>query len=237
MLTRYVVRGQIEVSPQLLAAAEVNPTPAHRCEPGALKPVVVQSARRVDASSRWHLPVALGRPLALAVDTSAALVVLPGRVIELVTAAEQTLTALCAVVVRTNALLERAEGITGTAEDVLRAADRAVTAAAGTVEQAHAATDRAIALLGAYSDALNRLAPMVSRLADTTHASDVDALAHLLGRLPQLADAVDHQVIPLLAHLEEVVPDMDQLLDQASQLSHMASRLPKVFRRPNHQPS
>ena|SRR5436305_14963480 len=69
MLTRYVVRGQIEVSPQLLAAAEVNPTPAHRCEPGALKPVVVQSARRVDASSRWHLPVALGRPLALAVDT------------------------------------------------------------------------------------------------------------------------------------------------------------------------
>src|SRR2546423_340037 len=110
MLTRYVVRGQIEVSPQLLAAAEVNPTPAHRCEPGALKPVVVQSARRVDASSRWHLPVALGRPLALAVDTSAVLAALPGRVIELVTVAEQTLTALCAVVVRTNALLDRADG-------------------------------------------------------------------------------------------------------------------------------
>jgi methyl-accepting chemotaxis protein len=227
---------EAEVSAQLLAPAEFSPAPADRCEPEALKPVPVQSARRMDGSARWHLPVALGRPLALAVDTSAALVALPGRVIELVTAAEQTLTALCAVVVRTNALLERAERITGTAEDVLRAADRAVTAAAGTVEQAQTATDRAIALLGAYSDALNRLAPMVSRLADTTHTSDVDALAHLLARLPQLADAMDHQVIPLLGHLEEVVPDMNQLLDQASQLSHMASRLPKVFRRPNHQP-
>jgi ABC-type transporter Mla subunit MlaD len=227
---------EAEVTAQLLAPAEFNPTPAPRCEPDALRPVPVLSPRRGDSGSRWHLPGVLGRPLAIAVDTSAALVALPGRVIELVTVAEQALTALCAVVVRTNALLERAEGITGTAEDVLRAADRTVTAAAGTVEQAHAAADRAIALLGAYSDALNRLAPMVSRLADT-HASDVDALVQLMGRLPQLADAMDHQVIPLLGHLEEVVPDMNQLLDQACQLSHMASRLPKVFRRPNPQPA
>jgi hypothetical protein len=113
----------------------------------------------VDSGSLWRLPIALGRPLAVAVDTSAALAALPGRVIELVTVAEQTLTALRAVVVRTNALLERAEGITATAEGILRAADHAANAAAGTVEQAHTTTDRVIALLGAYSDALNRLAP------------------------------------------------------------------------------
>jgi hypothetical protein len=154
------------IAPQLPAAAEFNPTPAHHCEPDAPKPVPVWSCGPVDSGSLWRLPIALGRPLAVAVDTSAALAALPGRVIELVTVAEQTLTALRAVVVRTNALLEHAEGITATAEGILQAADRAANAAAGTVEQAHTTTDRVIALLGAYSDALNRLAPMVRRLAD-----------------------------------------------------------------------
>jgi hypothetical protein len=174
--------------------------------------------------------IALGRPVAAVVDTSAALVALPGRILDLVTEAEQTLAALRATVVRTDALLERVEDITGGAEDVMRAADRAVTAAAGTVDQAHTLTDTATLLLAAYSDALNRLAPMVRRLAETTGANDVDALVNLVGRLPQLADAIDHEVIPLLGHLEQVVPDVNQLLDRAAQLSHMASRLPKVFR-------
>ncbi|HYZ35309.1 MAG TPA: hypothetical protein VE673_01095 [Pseudonocardiaceae bacterium] len=41
---------------------------------------------------------------------------------------------------------------------------------------------------------------------------------------------MDHEVMPLLSHLEQVVPEINQLLDRAAQLSHMASRLPKVFR-------
>ena len=77
---------------------------------------------------------------------------------------------------------------------------------------------------------------MVRHLANPTHPSDVDAFVQLLERLPQLADAMDHQVIPLLSHLKDVVPDMNQLLDQAYQFRHMASRLPRVFPRPNHQP-
>lgn len=132
------------IAPQLPAAAEFNPTPAHHCEPDAPKPVPVWSCGPVDSGSLWRLPIALRRPLAVAVDTSAELAALPGRVIELVTVAEQTLTALRTVVVRTPALPGGAEGITATAEGVLRAADRA----AGTVEQAHTTTDRVIALLG-----------------------------------------------------------------------------------------
>jgi hypothetical protein len=76
----------------------------------------------------------------------------------------------------------------------------------------------------------HRLAPTVRRLADTTQAHGLDALVHLVGWLPQLADAMDHEVMPLLSHLEQVVPEINQLLDRAGQLSHMASRLPKVFR-------
>ena len=125
-----------------------------------------------DSSSLRRLPVALSHPVATVMDTSATLVALPGRIIDLVAVVEQTLTALRVLVLRTNASLQRAEDITGTVEEVIRDADRAVTAAAGTVEKAHSLTDSTIALLGAYSDALNRLAPTVRRLAVTLTRSD-----------------------------------------------------------------
>jgi hypothetical protein len=59
--------------------------------------------RRIDSNSLRRLPVVLSRP---ALDTSAVLVSLPGRVIDPVTVAEQTLTAPRAVTARTDALLE-----------------------------------------------------------------------------------------------------------------------------------
>ncbi|MGH3810998.1 MAG: hypothetical protein ACRDUV_00890 [Pseudonocardiaceae bacterium] len=67
-----------------------------------------------------------------------------------------------------------------------------------------------------------------------TQPGEVDALARLLDRLPRLADEMDHGVVPLLGHLEQVGPGINQLLDRVSQLNHMASRLPTVFRRRNH---
>jgi hypothetical protein len=71
----------------------------------------------------------------------------------------------------------------------------------------------------------------VRRLAETTQPHEVEALVTLLDRLPQLAEAMEHEVIPLLGHLAPVAPDIDLLLDRVSQLNHLASRLPKVFRR------
>jgi hypothetical protein len=111
--------------------------------------------RRIDSSSLQWLPVVLSHPVVTAVDTSAVLVSLPGRVIDPVTAAEQTFTAPRAVVAQTDALLERVEHVADTAEDVI----------------------------------------------------------------------------------QQVAPGVDQLLDLASQLGHVATRRPKVFRRPHHQPS
>lgn len=50
-----------------------------------------QNHRRPDTSSLWGFPVALSYRIAAAIDTSAALVSLPGRVVDLVTVAEQAL--------------------------------------------------------------------------------------------------------------------------------------------------
>jgi len=208
-------------------------TCALRCAPDDLE----RNHRRIDSSSLHRLPIVLSHPVSAAVGISAVLVSLPARVIDLVTVAEQRLTAIGAVVARTSALPERAEHVISTAEDVIRRADRAVTDAGGTAQQARTLTDSAIALLDPSSGTLDQLASVVRRLAETTQASDIDALVDLAGRLPQLADAMHQQVLPQLVHLQQVAPDVHQLLDLASQLSHMATRLPKVFRRPHHQPS
>ena len=54
----------------------------------------------------------LGRPVAVGAHTTAALVTLPGRVIGLMTLAEQTLSAMRTTVTRTDALLDRVEALT-----------------------------------------------------------------------------------------------------------------------------
>jgi ABC-type transporter Mla subunit MlaD len=176
----------------------------------------------------------LGRPVAVVAHTTAALVTLPGRVIGLMTLAEQTLSAMHTTVTRTDALLDRVETLTCTAEGVVHAAGRAVPAAAGAIEEARVLTARAAPLLEGYSEPLRRLEPMVRRLAEAAQQDGIDALVTLLDRLPQLADAMDHEVIPLLAHLDQVGPDVNQLLDRVFLLNHMTSRLPTVFRRRNH---
>ena len=111
--------------------------------------LVVEPHSPADSSSLRRLPVTLSHPVVTVMDTSATLVALPGPDHQSRCGGEQTLTALRALVLRTNASLQ------------------AVSAAAGTVEKAHTLTDSAIALLGAYSDAVNRLAPTVRRLAVT----------------------------------------------------------------------
>lgn len=229
-------RRVADTYPELLTAAEFDPTtfPHDEGDELVVRHLPVRSQRRVGGSSRWRLPVVLDRPVAVVAHTSTALVAAPGRVVGLVTLAEQTLTAMYAAVVRTNALLDRVEDVTRTAEGVVQTTNRVVTAAAGAVEQAGTLTASAAPLLESYSEPLHRLEPMVRRLAETTQPGDVDALVTLLARLPQLADAMDHEVLPLLGHLGQLGPDINQLLDSVSQLSHMASRLPNVFRRRNH---
>ncbi|MGH3811816.1 MAG: hypothetical protein ACRDUV_05090 [Pseudonocardiaceae bacterium] len=227
-------RRVADTYPELLTPAEFDPTTFSHDQDDelvAVRRLPVRSQRRVGRDSVLRLPAVLGRSVTMVAHSAAALVTLSGRVVGLVTLAEQTLTAIHAAVTRTDALLDRVESVTRTAEGVVQAASREVTAAARAVEQARDLTARAAPLLEGYSEPLLGLEPMTRRLGVTTLPHEVDALESLLDRLPQLADAMDHGVIPLLGHLDQVGPDVNQLLDRVSQLNHMASRLPKVFRR------
>ena len=171
-------RRVADTYPELLAPDEFDPMRSRRDgdHEGAVRLLPVPSQRRV----LFRLPAVLDHSVSTVAHSAAALVTLPGRIVGLVTSAEQTLAAIQAAVTRTDALLDRVESVTRTAEDVVQAASREVTTAAGAVEQAR---------------------DLTARLA------------------------------PLLGHLEQVSPDVNQLLDSVSQLNHMASRLPKAFRR------
>ncbi|MGH3906303.1 MAG: hypothetical protein ACRDTE_19300 [Pseudonocardiaceae bacterium] len=222
--------------PELLTPDEFSPI--YRSdeddEPVPVRRLPVPSQRRSGVGSLLRLPAALGRSAFAAAHTTAALVALPGRVIGLMTVAEQTLSATRIAVTRTHELLDRVEAVTRTAEGVAHDTGRAVTAAAGTVEQAGALTARATALLDGYTEPLRSLEPLLRRLAETTQAGGVEAVVTLLDRLPLLADAMEREVIPLLGHLDQVGPDVNQLLDSVSRLNHLASRLPQIFRRRHH---
>jgi protein-S-isoprenylcysteine O-methyltransferase Ste14 len=76
------------------------------------------------------LPAVLVRSVTGVADLSAALLVLPGRLIGLVSGVEQTLATAHAALASAQALLDRVDGITDTADETVRAAHRTTTAAA-----------------------------------------------------------------------------------------------------------
>lgn len=182
-------------------------------------------------SSLSRLSSLLTRPVSTVVDATAALVSLPRRVVAMVIEAEQTLSAVNAATERTDALIDRINGITTKAEGAVRAAYETVGAAAAAIDQASNITATAAPLLASYSEPLRRLEPAVRRLAESTDTQEVDALVKLIDRLPRLVNAMDDDVMPLLDRLDQSGPDLNQLLDSVSDLNRMAGRIPKVFRR------
>lgn len=185
----------------------------------------------MDMSSLFRLPALITRPAATVLDATAALVALPRRVVGMVIEVEQTLAAVNAATKRTDALIDRIDSIATKAEGAVQAAYETVSAAAKAIEQASAITATAAPLMASYSEPLRLLEPTVRRLADTTDVREIDALVKLIDRLPRLVNAMDDDVMPLLDRLDQSGPDLNQLLDNVSDLNRMASRLPKVFRR------
>ncbi len=182
-------------------------------------------------SSLFRLSAVLTRPVVVALDTTVSLFALPGRVIGLVTAAEQTLAAVNEAVARTEAHIAATDRILGKVDGIVQAAGQAVTTATVTIEQVDNLTASAAPLLASYAEPLQRLEPAVRRMADTTDPEEIDALVTLIDRLPRLASAMDVDVIPLLGRIEQIGPDLNELLDNVSDLNRMANRMPKVFRR------
>lgn len=198
-------------------------------------------------SSQLPLPDVVQRSVAAMLDTTLALAGLPARALSMMSAAEQTLSTVTAAVARMEEMLDRitallesaeqttsgasdvvarANAVAGRADGVVTEASRVSSGAAEVVEQASSTTARVGSLLDRYQEPLQALEPTVRRLAETTDPREVDAMVSLVDRLPGVADAIDQDIVPLMRRLDHIAPDLHQLLQVASELNDLVSRLP-----------
>ncbi|SDC40839.1 hypothetical protein [Nocardioides lianchengensis] len=143
---------------------------------------------------------------------------------------DQTVRQALGLLPRATALVSGAEALLA---DVRRLLDRieATRADAGFVIAAVDETrERVDLLLGSVQGPVERLLPLLERLAETTDPREVDAMVDLIDRLPVIADAVQADVIPMLRTLSSVAPDLHDLLDVSRELNEMLAKLPGMGR-------
>ena len=116
-------------------------------------------------------------------------------------------------------LVQRIETTRAEAQRVVRLADSTRTRADGLV-----------AALEPHVAPLERLQPMLERLADTTSPEEVDALVALVDTLPVLASQVEGDVLPVMRSLGTVAPDVHDLLDLTRELNAMLGKVPGLGR-------
>jgi ABC-type transporter Mla subunit MlaD len=139
-------------------------------------------------------------------------------------------------VTRVNGVLDGADVAVARTSRVLDGAEGAVQRADRTLDSAGAAVDRASALLAQAEPPLERLLPVLRRMAETLDEEEVDAAVLLIDRLPQLLSAVDDDVLPVVRLLKNVGPELHELLEIVEDLHRLATGLPgaKLLRRRNN---
>jgi methyl-accepting chemotaxis protein len=135
--------------------------------------------------------------LSWAVETVTAVVSIPGRVLGLLSAAEQA-------VRRANELVERTDNVVTSSEAAVEHARR-VTAAADEVIQA--------------------TKPML-RFVTEMSAHEIEAAIRLVDELPRLAQHMTEDIMPILGTLDRVGPDIHELLDVAKDVRQAIQGIP-----------
>lgn len=162
------------------------------------------------------------------------------RVDAVVGQADSSVQRVDAVVALAEQSVQRVDSVVGRAEDsvqhvnaVVSGAETAVTRATAAVTSAQDLLGRSDSLLAQAMPALQRLLPVVERIAETVEPHEVDAAVLLVDRLPELLRAVDDDLLPLARQLKGVGPELHSLLELVEDLHAMVARLPgmKLIRR------
>jgi len=128
------------------------------------------------------------------------------------------------------ALLKRADALIDRIDDTRSEADALIVRTAGTVGSVEPTIERLQALLDSFAPSLERLQPTLTRLAETTHPDEVDAMVKLIDQLPDLVERLESDILPMLVTLRTVGPDVHDLLDITRELNQMLGEVPGMGR-------
>ena len=85
-------------------------------------------------------------------------------------------------------------------------------------------------LVDRFRPTLDKLEPMVARVAATTSPDEVAAVVKLIDMMPELVGKLQADIVPVLDTLGTVAPDLRDLLDVVSSVSEMLGAVPGLGR-------
>lgn len=130
-------------------------------------------------------------------------------------------------------VLSGADGAVAQTAKVLQRTDKAVTRAVDVLAGAGGLVDNADHLLAKARGPLEKLVPVLERVAETMDPREVDAAVLLIDKLPEVLTLVEQDVLPLMRRLDTVGPELHALLELVEDLHNMVAGLPgmKLMRR------
>lgn len=178
--------------------------------------------------------------LGAAVETTATMAAVPGRVLSLLGEVEQlvrkvngTVDAIDGIVRKADALVDRTDRVVADAEKAVDEV-RAITASAGDVAEraaqvvttaghtAHSANE----LMGIYEPIAKQAQPLAKRFVDELSPHEVEAAIKLVDELPVLTEHLTNDILPILATLDRVGPEVHQLLEVTSDMRQAILGIP-----------
>lgn len=174
----------------------------------------------------WEWP---GRFVSLTSRTITAtgdLLALVPRVVVLVGEAETLLQRVSGVVTGVERMMTAVEAVVESVQTTQQRAMAQIDRMAGVATVASHTADRASALVDDYLPSLDRLRPIVERLARTTDAHEVESIVALVDLMPTVVKRLDTDILPVLDTLGTVAPDLRDLLNLSRELNEMLSSIP-----------
>jgi uncharacterized protein YoxC len=178
--------------------------------------------------------------LSAAIDTTATVAAVPGRVLDLIGEVEQlvrkvngTVDAIDAIVRKADALVDRTGAVVADAEKAVDEV-RAITASASDVAEraglvvttaghtAHTANE----LIGIYEPIAKQAQPLAKRFVEELSPHEVEAAIKLVDELPVLTEHLTSDILPILATLDRVGPEVHQLLEVTSDMRQAILGIP-----------